>query len=133
MWRHAIAIEQCARKFFDSPSGEVEARQVDSKSLFCVADEVDGFIAEPGQHLVEQPLALREHHALPDEADDGEREHDREVVDALVDAGAADVLVEQVGEEHAERRRQTNRNTSSMKLLKSAGNSLLSKTVKICQ
>ena len=84
---------------------EVETRDVDGEQLVLRADEVDGLVAEPGQHLVEQPLALREHHALPDDADDGQREHDRDVVEALVDARAADALVEQVGEQDPERRR----------------------------
>ena len=41
--------------------------------------------------------------ALPHESDDGQREHDRREEDALVEPRAADVLVEQVGEQHAER------------------------------
>ena len=42
---------------------------------------------------------------LPDEPDHRERQHDRNEEDALVDARAADLPVEQHRQEHAERRR----------------------------
>ena len=41
---------------------------------------------------------------LPDDADHGQRQDHREVEDVLVDAAAADLPVEQDGEEDADRR-----------------------------
>ena len=58
---------------------------------------------------------------LPDEADDGQRQHDRQVQRALVEARAADVLVEQHGEEDAERRRDEQETASQMRLCVRAG------------
>ena len=84
------------------PERVVEPREVRTRTAWCRRRRSRP--ARRARSMFSRPRSRREHRRLPDEADDGEREHDREVVDALVDPGAADVLVEQVGEEHADRR-----------------------------
>ena len=57
----------------------------------------------PPEDVVDEAL-LRRVLELPDEADDGQRQDDRQVQRALVEAGEPDLLVEEHGEEDAERR-----------------------------
>ena len=71
--------------------------------------QVDVLVAQPVDHVallvgaqdaVDEALGRRVLE-LPDEADDGQRQDDRQVQRALVEAGAADVLVQEHGEEDA--------------------------------
>ena len=57
----------------------------------------------PGQ-VVDEALGRRVLE-LPDEPDDGQRQHDGHVQDALVEAGATDLLVKEDSEENPDRRR----------------------------
>ena len=74
--------------------------------------QVEALVAQPvddvpcvvgAQDAVDEALGRRVLQ-LPDEADDGQRQHDRQVQRALVEAAAADVLVEEDREEDAQRR-----------------------------
>ena len=70
-----------------------------------VAEPVDQVALLGGPEDVVEQALLRRVDELPDEADDGQREHDGQEEDALVDARATDLLVEQVGEQQPEHRR----------------------------
>src|SRR5262249_56819187 len=61
-------------------------------------------VARVGEDVRDQALRRRVDE-LPDERDQCEREHDRQEEDALVDPRAAQVLVQLVRKEEAERRR----------------------------
>ena len=58
---------------------------------------------------------------LPDEADDGQRQHDRDEERALVDARAAHLAVEQDREEDADRRGDEHERSSQRRLCQTAG------------
>ena len=68
-----------------------------------VAVPVDRVVALEPEHGVEQALVARVDQ-LPDEADQRQREHDRQEERALVEPGEPELLVQQDGEEHARAR-----------------------------
>jgi len=88
---HDVADVPPARRHQHRPQVEVRvAEPVDQVALLGAAEQV-----------VEQAL-LRRVDELPDEADDRQRQHHRQVQGALVDAGRPELLVELEGQEQPE-------------------------------
>ena len=89
----------------------------------AVSQPVDEAVVRAGgaQQAVQEALVGRVDEVAPDEADDGQREHHGHVQGALVEARAADVLVQQDRQEHAQRRGEHGNQTSQMMLCWSAG------------